>query len=167
MPDITIEGSITEGDGTKHEFKLKLTKGKKDDGKKRRDHDDIDIEADGIADNILLKLIAAKIRSANLKWNAPEANNFGGWSGYCKEFGLQVHCKARKLKNGKDDPTDDPPYILIEIPEKERAAAELAGKKLPDPLKFKFKGTEKEQHAEQDKLNDYLKDGELPQKVFF
>lgn len=164
MPDIAIEGSITESDGTKHELKLKLTKGKKEDGKKRRDHDEIEIEASGLQDSILLKAIALVISNAKLKWNAPEANNFGGWSGYCKGFGLQVHCERKKLANGKDDPADDPPYILIEIPEK---AHDAAGDKLPDPLKFKFKGNEKEQHAEQDNINGYFKDGELPQKVYF
>jgi hypothetical protein len=167
MSDIIIEGSITESDGTKHEFKLKLTKGEKGDGKKRRDDDKIEVEASALMDKGWLAVIRSFISNAKLKWNAPEANNFGGWSGYCKEFGLQVHCKRRKRADGTDDPTDDPPYILIEIPEKQRAAAEAAGQKIPDPLKFKFKGNDTEQHAEQDKINDYFKDGELPQKVYF
>jgi len=169
--DVVVKGKVKDSDGKEHEIEIGLKKGAKEAGKKHREHDRIRIKVDGTDYTpLIIKAKGKKKKKGDdkggeekedeitVEWITSERNNIGGMSGIADNFALKVHCPE------PGDETDEP-YVIIEISEKAREQAKKAKDfgfpTLPEG-RLKVKITEKEQ----DKLNDYFKDPELPKKLF-
>lgn len=179
MPDITIEGSDPWEDsaGKKHKVKIELKKGKKPDGKKRRDNDEICITFSGEKgeeETDWTRFITKgdpevkKKKFQGTDWISSEENGLGGWTGISDNFALRVHCPKKNDKGEQIDPKDKP-SIEIGISDEAREALKKAGgaTKLP-PLGKDGDGSVKIpiSEADQTTLNDYFKDKELPKRLY-
>ena len=162
--DIVVKGKVKDSDGKEHETEIGLKKGAKEAGKKHREPDRIRIKVDG-TDYTPMIIKAKKKKKADdkedeitVEWISSERNGIGGMSGIASEFALKVHCPE------PNDDTDEP-YVIIEISEKAheqaKKAKDLGFPTLPEG-RIKVKISEKDQ----DKLNDYFKDPDLPKKLY-
>jgi hypothetical protein len=153
--EIVVKGKIKGKD-----IEIRLKKGRKPEGKKRRKKDKVKIK---MGDNDLTPLIeGAGEDGIDLEWITAEENNIGGWTGVAPGFSLRVHCPpAEGAKPG------DKPYVNVEIPEKTREKwkklAKTAGGELPEPPEGEIRVPITKE--EQKDLNDYFKDAELPKKL--
>ncbi len=162
MADIVIKGKIKDDKGVEHTIEIDLDKGEKEKGKKRRKADRVKILVNGT--DFTKQIVRAKKKDKDedgdieIEWNSAERNGIGGFSGFADNFSLRVHCPE------KSDETDEP-YIIVGLTEKAREqlkkAAALGFPTLPEgAIKVKIS------HKDQDKMNDYFDDPELPVHVF-
>jgi len=150
--EIVVKGKLKD-----KEFEIKLKKGKK--GGKRRKKDRVKISLDD--KDLSTFLEKGGDGGVDIEWITVEENNIGGWTGVAQGFSLKVHCPpAEGAKPG------DHPYVKVEISEKARekwkAGAGALGLPEPPDGDIRVPITKEQQTA----LNDYLKDPELPRKIF-
>jgi hypothetical protein len=179
MPDeIIIEGSEPwkDGAGKKHKVKIKLKKGKKKDGKKRRDNDEICItfsgEDGGEETDWTLFIVDGKaqvkeIRFRDTDWISSEENDLGGWTGVSDNFALRVHCPKKDGQGHQIDPADKPSVEIGISDEAREKLKKAAGQTKLPPLGKDGDGSVKIpiSEANQTALNDYFKDGQLPKRL--
>jgi len=168
MADISISGKIKDKDNKDHDIVIDLDKGKKNKEKdKPREQDKIKIKLDGT--DYTGQIVKAKKKKKKkdkdddkddditIEWISSEENNLGGCTGVADNFSMRIHC--HDAGSDKEDP-----YIIIELTEKAREelkkAKDFGFPELPEG-QIRVKITKKEQ----DKLNDYFNDPELPKKL--